>query len=159
MRRHALTNDPSVGAHFIYASWYKKSELGTRAAVFVCFGHLGSMAGGWIQAGLLQSLNGKNGLPAWRWIFIIVSVITVPVAIFGKPSPSCLGSRLTSIPGWIVIPGLPSHRAAWYLNKEEKDHAIARLGQPKKVTWDKTVFKRVLLSWQFWLLPTIFMRE
>lgn len=130
-----------VGAHFIYASWYKKSELGTRAAVFVCFGHLGSMAGGWIQAGLLQSLNGKNGLPAWRWIFIIVSVITVPVAIFG----------------WIVIPGLPSHRAAWYLNKEEKDHAIARLGQPKKVTWDKTVFKRVLLSWQFWLLPTIFM--
>lgn len=95
-REHALTNKFSVGAHFIYASWYKKSELGTRAAVFVCFGHLGSMAGGWIQAGLLESLNSKNGLPAWRWIFIIVSVITVPVAIFGMTSP-CLdfGSRLT----------------------------------------------------------------
>jgi ACS family pantothenate transporter-like MFS transporter len=39
----------SVGAHFIYGSWYKKSELGTRAAIFVCFGQLGSMAGGWIQ--------------------------------------------------------------------------------------------------------------
>jgi MFS transporter, ACS family, pantothenate transporter len=74
----------SVGAHFIYGSWYKKSELGTRAAVFVCFGHLGSMAGGWIQAGLLESLAGKDGLPAWRWIFIIVSVITIPTAIFGK---------------------------------------------------------------------------
>lgn len=74
----------SVGAHFIYASWYKKSELGTRAAIFVCFGHLGSMAGGWIQAGLLESLAGRNGLPAWRWIFIIVSVITIPTAIFGK---------------------------------------------------------------------------
>jgi ACS family pantothenate transporter-like MFS transporter len=76
--------DISVGAHFIYGSWYKKSELGTRAAVFVCFGHLGSMAGGWIQAGLLESLAGKDGLPAWRWIFIIVSVITIPTAIFGK---------------------------------------------------------------------------
>lgn len=73
-----------VGAHFIYGSWYKKSELSTRAAVFCCFGHLGSMAGGWIQAGLLESANGKGGLPAWRWIFIIVSLITIPVAIFGK---------------------------------------------------------------------------
>ncbi|KAF8858573.1 pantothenate transporter [Acephala macrosclerotiorum] len=130
-----------VGAHFIYGSWYKKSELGTRAAVFVCFGHLGSMAGGWIQAGLLESLAGKNGLPAWRWIFIIVSVITIPTAIFG----------------WIFIPGLPSHRNAWYLTAEEKEHAATRLGQPRKMSWDRTVFKRVLLSWQFWLLPTIFM--
>ncbi|TVY13215.1 Pantothenate transporter liz1 [Lachnellula arida] len=130
-----------VGAHFIYGSWYKKSELGTRAAVFVCFGHFGSMAGPWIQAGLLESLAGKNGLPAWRWIFIIVSVITIPTALFG----------------WIFIPGLPSHRNAWYLTEEEKEHAVNRLGQPQKVTWDRTVFKRVLLSWQFWLLPTIFM--
>ncbi|KAG0648422.1 Pantothenate transporter liz1 [Hyphodiscus hymeniophilus] len=89
-----------VGAHFIYATWYKKTELGTRAAVFVSFGHLGS---------------------------------------------------------WIFIPGLPSHRNAWYLVDEEREHAATRLGQPRKYTWDKTVFKRVLLSWQFWLLPTIFM--
>ncbi|KAF2669186.1 pantothenate transporter [Microthyrium microscopicum] len=130
-----------VGAHFIYASWYKKSELGTRAAVFVNFGHLGSMSGGWIQAGLIKSLAGKTGLPAWRWIFIIVSLITIPTAIFG----------------WVVIPGLPSHRTAWYLTEEEKEHAATRLGQPKKVSWDRTVFRRVLLSWQFWLLPTIFM--
>lgn len=73
----------SVGAQFILGSWYKKSELGIRAAVFCVFGHIGSMAGGWIQAGLLQALAGKGGLPAWKWIFIIVSVITVPVALFG----------------------------------------------------------------------------
>lgn len=74
----------SVGAHFILGSWYKKTELGTRAAIFCIFGHLGSMAGGWIQAGLLKSLAGKHGLPAWKWIFIIVSVMTIPVALFGK---------------------------------------------------------------------------
>jgi ACS family pantothenate transporter-like MFS transporter len=73
----------SVGAQFILGSWYKKSELGIRAAVFCVFGHIGSMAGGWIQAGLLQTLAGKGGLPAWKWIFIIVSVMTVPVALFG----------------------------------------------------------------------------
>jgi ACS family pantothenate transporter-like MFS transporter len=67
----------------VLGSWYKKNELGTRAAVFCVFGQLGSMAGGWIQAGLLETVSGK-GLPAWKWIFIIVSVMTIPVALFGK---------------------------------------------------------------------------
>ncbi|KAJ9192568.1 hypothetical protein DTO166G4_1120 [Paecilomyces variotii] len=130
-----------VGAHFILGSWYKKTELGTRAAIFCIFGHLGSMAGGWIQAGLLKSLAGKHGLPAWKWIFIIVSVMTIPVALFG----------------WVFIPDLPEHRAAWYLTEAQKEHAVTRLGAASKKTWDITVFKRVLLSWQFYLLPLIFM--
>ncbi|KAJ6120973.1 pantothenate transporter [Penicillium sp. IBT 18751x] len=130
-----------VGAQFILGSWYKRSELGIRAAVFCVFGQLGTMAGGWIQAGLLATLAGKGGLPAWKWIFIIVSVITIPVALFG----------------WVFIPDLPAHRAAWYLSPEEKEHAATRLGALRKQSWDVTVFKRVLLSWQFWLLPFIFM--
>ncbi|KAI0129904.1 pantothenate transporter [Xylariales sp. AK1849] len=130
-----------VGAHFIYGSWYRKSELSTRAAIFCCFGHLGSIAGGWIQAGLLQSLDGKAGLPAWRWVFVIVSIITIPVAFFG----------------WAVIPDLPIHKSAWYLTAAEKEHAIVRMGKSRQQSWDLTVFRRVLLSWQFWLLPLIFM--
>ncbi|RAL00168.1 pantothenate transporter [Aspergillus ibericus CBS 121593] len=130
-----------VGAQFILGSWYKKSELGIRAAVFCVLGQLGTMSGSWIQAGLLATLAGKGGLPAWKWIFIIVSVMTVPVALFG----------------WIFIPDLPSHRAAWYLTEEQKEHAATRLGSLSKKSWDRTVFKRVLLSWQFWLLPFIFM--
>ncbi|KAK5789119.1 hypothetical protein VI817_008243 [Penicillium citrinum] len=59
--------------------------------------------------------------------------------------------------GWVFIPDLPSHRAAWFLNAELKEHAITRLGAPRKQSWDLTVFKRVLWSWQFWLLPFIFM--
>ncbi|PWY85863.1 pantothenate transporter [Aspergillus sclerotioniger CBS 115572] len=130
-----------VGAQFILGSWYKKSELGIRAAVFCVLGQLGTMSGSWIQAGLLATLAGKGGLPAWKWIFIIVSVMTVPVALFG----------------WVFIPDLPAHRAAWYLTEEQKEHAATRLGTVSKKTWDRTVFKRVLLSWQFWLLPFIFM--
>lgn len=84
IQHHVVLIQFSVGAHFIYGSWYKRSELGTRAAVFCCFGDLGNMAGGWIQAGLLVALQGREGLPAWRWIFIVVSVITIPVALFGE---------------------------------------------------------------------------
>lgn len=64
---------------------------------------------------------------------------------------------LSNSTGWIFIPDLPSHRAAWFLNSELKEHAIMRLGAPRKQSWDLTVFRRVLLSWQFWLLPFIFM--
>ena len=59
--------------------------------------------------------------------------------------------------GWIFIPDLPEHRAAWYLTAEEKEHAVNRLGTPRKQSWDLSVFRRVLLSWQFWLLPFLFM--
>ncbi|KAJ6160746.1 pantothenate transporter [Penicillium chermesinum] len=130
-----------VGAQFILGSWYKKSELGMRTAVFCIFGHIGTMAGGWIQAGLLHTLQGRGGLPAWKWIFIIVSVMTIPVALFG----------------WVFIPDLPEHRSAWYLTAEQREHAFIRLGAPLKQTWDLSVFRRVLLSWQFWLLPFLFM--
>ncbi|KAH8892471.1 MFS general substrate transporter [Thozetella sp. PMI_491] len=130
-----------VGAHFIYGSWYKQSELGTRAAIFCGFGNLGNMAGGWIQAGLIGAVPANGSLAPWRWMFIVVAVMTIPVAIFG----------------WFFIPDLPHHRSAIFLTPEEKEFAIARLGAERKHSWDLTVFRRVLLSWQFWLLPTIFM--
>ena len=61
--------------------------------------------------------------------------------------------------GWVVIPDLPHHKSARFLNAEEKEYAIRRLGESPKHKWDLTVFRRVLLSWQFWLLPTVFMRK
>lgn len=61
--------------------------------------------------------------------------------------------------GWFAIPDLPHHRTARFLTEEEKDSAIKRLGESRKHRWDLTVFRRVLLSWQFWLLPTVFMRK
>lgn len=64
---------------------------------------------------------------------------------------------LTAHSGWFVIPNLPVHKSAWYLSKQEKELAIARLGKTRAHTWDASVFRRVLLSWQFYLLPFIFM--
>lgn len=131
-----------VGAHFVYGSWYKQSELATRAAIFCGFGNLGNMAGGWIQAGLINALKGSStSLPAWRLIFIVVSCMTIPFAVFG----------------WFAIPDLPRHKAARFLSTEEKEIATTRLGKTDKTTWDWTVLRRVLLSWQFYLLPFVFM--
>lgn len=61
--------------------------------------------------------------------------------------------------GYVFIPNMPNKQDAWYLTSTEREHAYKRLGEPRHYTWDRTVFKRVLLSWQFWLLPFIFMRK
>jgi hypothetical protein len=61
--------------------------------------------------------------------------------------------------GWVVIPDLPIHKSAWYLSEEERQHAIVRMGMSRQKSRDLSIFRRVLLSWQFWLLPLIFMRE
>jgi MFS transporter, ACS family, pantothenate transporter len=78
-----LIDFSSVGAHFIYGSWYKQSELATRAAIFCGFGNLGNMAGGWIQAGLLSTLS-TGPIEPWRLIFVVVACTTIPFAVFGE---------------------------------------------------------------------------
>lgn len=142
----------SVGAHFIYGSWYKKSELGTRAAIFCGFGNLGNMAGGWIQAGLLTSLHGRGSLPAWRWMFIVVAIMTIPFAIFGmcgdfqylylfnhlhvfqSESPKWLSDRYTVYVVWanrLVLHSRPPaspERAVLDPRRERVCHQAARKG-------------------------------
>lgn len=54
---------------------------------------------------------------------------------------------------------MPEHKTAKYLNAEEKDYAATRLGKVEKTHWDWDVVRRVLFSWQFYLLPLVFMRE
>ncbi|ANB14412.1 Fen2p [Sugiyamaella lignohabitans] len=121
-------------------SWYKKNELGKRAAIFVSVGDIGSMAGGWIQAGLFARLDG-HGLPAWRLIFIVVFAMTIPFVFLGL----------------IAIPDLPRHENAWFLSDEEKKLAIDRLQRHVPTeTMSLRVVWRAVKSWQFWLMPFIF---
>lgn len=52
-------------------SWYKRSELSRRGAIFFIASQVGSMSSGYIQAGAYASLNGRHGIEGWRWLYII----------------------------------------------------------------------------------------
>ena len=52
------------GLHFILGSWYRKSELGRRSALFVISGVLGQMFSGYLQAALFAGMDGKGGMSA-----------------------------------------------------------------------------------------------
>lgn len=90
--------------------------------------------------------------------FLLLPFPSPPLVSFScfPPASNC---QCLTWKGWVFIPNLPSHRSAWFLSAEEKERAIDRLGKPKHQKWDLTVFRRVLLSWQFYLLPFIFMRK
>jgi MFS transporter, ACS family, pantothenate transporter len=61
-------------AHTILGSWYKPNELGKRACIFHASSAAASMFSGYLQAGVYTGLNGVNGLPGWKWLFVSQTV-------------------------------------------------------------------------------------
>lgn len=59
---------------YVLGSWYTKTELAKRVAIFHVTAPLGSAFGGYLQAAVYESLNGKHGLAGWRWLYIICGV-------------------------------------------------------------------------------------
>lgn len=63
------------------STWYTREELSKRYAAFYLGPALANMFGGLIAAGVLKNLDGHSGLRAWRWLYIIESVVTIGLAI------------------------------------------------------------------------------
>jgi hypothetical protein len=55
------------GAQFYLSCWYKRNELGFRAALFFSAAALSGAFGGLLAAGI-ANLNGVAGLAGWSWI-------------------------------------------------------------------------------------------
>ncbi|KAI5479088.1 MFS general substrate transporter [Pseudohyphozyma bogoriensis] len=139
----ALEGSCFVGMHWIFGSWYTKKEIGKRAALFAMCAYAGSMFSGYIQSGAQAGLNGVHGLAGWRWLFIIDSVLTFFVAIFGV----------------LMFPGTPDKCTAWYLTEDDKKRCVERLRQDGKGEETDIInfklFKRVFMSWQLWVLVPV----
>ncbi|KAF3065162.1 Pantothenate transporter liz1 [Daldinia childiae] len=124
-----------VGTHYILGSWYTERELGKRSGIFTASGLAGTMIGGFIQTGIHSSLDGRNGLRGWRWLFIMDGIITLPVALYG----------------FIFFPDTPSTTEAFYLTESEKALAVSRVPPVEDrspISW--TFFKKSFSSWFFW---------
>ncbi|KAK6950227.1 hypothetical protein Daesc_008553 [Daldinia eschscholtzii] len=124
-----------VGTHYILGSWYTERELGKRSGIFTASGLAGTMIGGFIQTGIHSSLDGRNGLRGWRWLFIMDGIITLPVALYG----------------FLFFPDTPSTTGAFYLTESEKALAVSRVPPVEErspVSW--TFFKNSFSSWFFW---------
>ena len=89
--------------------FYKKNELATRTALLFSGSIISNAFSGLISAGILARMEGKAGLPAWKWLFIIEGAITVVVA----------GMAV------FILPDMPNNSK--FLTPEERDMAVNRL--------------------------------
>ncbi|KAH9902102.1 MFS general substrate transporter [Xylariomycetidae sp. FL2044] len=133
-----------VGIQYVLGSWYKKTELGKRTAIFACAAYVGTMISGYLQSAVLASLDGRNGLAAWRWVFIVDGIITIVIAIYGI----------------VFFPDTPYQTQAFYLSAEDRARCVERLeedgrAETSNFTWD--LFGRALKSWQLYVLTILWM--
>ena len=68
------------GVNYYLSCWYKRSELGIRAAIFFSAAALAGSFGGLLAAAIAQ-MKGVGGKPGWAWIFILEGLATVVVGV------------------------------------------------------------------------------
>jgi ACS family pantothenate transporter-like MFS transporter len=89
-----------------------------------------------MQGSIHKSLDGAAGFAGWRWLFIIDSLITFPIAAYG----------------FLCFPDTPTSTKAAYFTAEERTLAVSRLPEVTitRGQLGTSLVRRVVLSWQWW---------
>lgn len=130
------------GMQYIIGSWYRRDELAKRSCIFHTSSSLGQMFSGYLMAAV-YNLDGKNGFAGWQWLFIVNTIISLPIAMCG----------------FFIFPDLPEISRAWYLTKEEIELARRRMdleGRAKRGPYTKKKFAKIFTSWHIYLLTLLY---
>ncbi|KAM6503146.1 Major facilitator superfamily domain containing protein [Amanita muscaria] len=124
------------GAVFLLSKWYKREEIGLRTAAFICGISLSNAFGALVASGILESMEGKLGRPAWRWLFLIEGSLTIFVAI-------------VSI---FVLPDFPM--TTRWLSPQERALALKRMEEDTGVgdEGDGNGIWLAITDWKLWWL-------
>ncbi|KAI1266542.1 MFS general substrate transporter [Xylariaceae sp. FL1019] len=130
------------GMQYLIGSWYRKDELAKRSCIFHSSGAIGSMVSGYLITGTYK-LEGRGGFHGWQWLFIINTVISLPIAIAG----------------FFLFPDVPEITKAWWLT--EKDIAIANQrmsleGRAKRGKYSREKVKKIFSSWHIYTLVLLY---
>ncbi|KAF4537444.1 MFS transporter [Lasiodiplodia theobromae] len=122
---------------YVLGSWYTKTELAKRVAIFHMTAPLGSAFGGYLQAAVYKNLDGVHGLAGWRWLYIVCGCMTVPVGLAT----------------FFILPDTPYTTRAWFLTEEECELSVERVRKagkaaPVKITLN--TFVRILSRWRWY---------
>ncbi|KAJ6606038.1 MFS general substrate transporter [Mycena vulgaris] len=125
---------------FLLGSWYSKSELAKRIAIWHLTGFVGQACSGFMQAAIYKTLDGHAGLAGWRWLYIVCGCMSIPVAFL------CL----------FVLPDYPTNCRVWYISEDDRKMALQRSANVGRVevtgrlSWQ--MFKPILSSWRIYTL-------
>lgn len=130
------------GMQYIIGSWYRSDELAKRACIFHASSSLGTMFSGYLMAGTYK-LSGRGGFKGWQWLFIVNTIISLPIAIAG----------------YFMFPDVPEIARPWWLTKEEVELAKKRMqleGRANRGRYTRAKFKKIFSSWHIYLLSLLY---
>lgn len=122
------------GVNYLLSGWYPRRKFGLRAAIFFAAAAAAGALGGLLAVGLSQIRGGMySGVnDGWRWIFIIIGIITCVIGITA----------------YFATPDFPDR--AKFLSTRERAYVIHTLksgqqysAEGEKFHWD-ALFKAVL---------------
>lgn len=99
------------GSLYYLSRWYTRKEMQFRVTLMNAGNLLAQAFGGLIAAGVLSNMEGKEGIRAWRWLFIIEGCLTIVFAIIAIP----------------ILPAYPT--TTRWLSEKEKLIAQRRLAE------------------------------
>ncbi len=125
------------GVNYLMRGWYRNGEFSIRAAIFFSAASLAGAFGG-LLAAAINEMNGVGGYAGWRWIFIIIGIVTF----------------LSGIASFWLVPDFPED--AKFLNEEERAFVIGRLQQDQvfSATGESFSTKNIIkafVDWKLWL--------
>ncbi|TFK77220.1 MFS general substrate transporter [Pluteus cervinus] len=131
------------GIVFYISSWYTRSEMGLRVAIFFSSATVAGAFSG-LLAAAIANMDGIGGKPGWAWIFILEGLATIVLAI---------------VSFW-VIQDFPD--TAKFLTDEERVFIVRRLQDDMKFSAGGETFKahyvwKSLSDWKTWIAMGIYM--
>lgn len=127
------------GITFVLFNYYNPKELSFRGGLIMVATQCGRAFTGFMQAAIYTNLEGSQGIPGWRWLFIINGAITVVIALAG----------------FFLIPDTPDNGGAKWMTPEEVSIAksrVEKLGRRtiRKFEWKK--YFKPFLDYRFYII-------
>lgn len=131
------------GVNYYLSCWYKRSELGIRAAIFFSAAAVSGSFGGLLAAAIAQ-MSGVAGRNGWAWIFILEGCATVLIGIASF---------------WMVY-DFPDQ--AKFLSPDDRARVIRRLKADRQSSAEHEAFQMKyvyasLADWKTWTGALIYM--
>jgi ACS family pantothenate transporter-like MFS transporter len=130
------------GMQYVIGSWYRKDELAKRSCIFHSSSAIGTMFSGYLIAAVYR-LEGVGGFHGWQWLFIVNTIISLPIAISG----------------FFLFPDVPEITKAWWLTKEDiamANNRMALEGRAKRGKYNKAKFRKIFSSWHIYTLVLLY---